>query len=269
MHVEPAEEAAVRGVHILMEKPLATTLSDAHRIISVCEDHGVKLASGFVHRFRDEVVAARRWMVDGLVGQAQVVSAVMNGQRWADLPSWVTEKEIAGGGVLMYNGIHAVDRLRFLLESEVTAVSAQVRRYDSASDLEDSAAAMLHFANGTVASLVANAPAYYAQPAHWDTEIYGTHGRLRVRNGEWADLSTDERSVRVTPRSQNTPLGERYNFVRQAEDLVGAVEEDRQPAVTGQDGLRALEVVLAIYRAAEGEDLVQLGGRQMNTGASP
>jgi len=258
MHREPAEEAAVRGVHVLMEKPLATTLADARRIVSVCKEHGVKLGTGFVHRYRDEVEAARRWMVDGLIGRAQVAAAIMNGQRRPELPGWVTKREVAGGGVLMYNAIHAVDRLRLLLGSEVTTVSAQVRRYDPASELEDSAAAMLHFVDGAVAALVANAPAYAAQPAHWDTEIYGDRGRLRVRNGAWADVSTDHRAERVTADSQRTPLGERYNFVRQAEAFIAAIKDDCEPPATGEDGLRALEVVLAIYRAAEAGGIVHL-----------
>jgi predicted dehydrogenase len=268
LHVEPVEEAAARGVHVLMEKPLATTLADARRIVAVCEEHGVKLGTGFVHRYRDEVEAARRWIEDGLIGAPQVVSASMNGQRSPELPAWVTREDVAGGGVLMYNGIHAVDRLRQLVGSEVTEVSAQVRRYDERSELEDSAAALLRFSNGAVATLVANAPAYHAQPSHWDTEIYGARGRLRLRNGEWADVCNNVRSQRVTASSHRTRLGERYNFVRQAEAFLAAIEGDQEPPVTGEDGLRALEVILAIYRSAEEGTPVRVGETDSRAGVA-
>jgi UDP-N-acetylglucosamine 3-dehydrogenase len=61
MHVEPTEAAAEGGVHVLMEKPIATTMEDGRRIVEACRAAGVKLTMSFVHRFRDECQFARQW----------------------------------------------------------------------------------------------------------------------------------------------------------------------------------------------------------------
>ncbi|MBV7334506.1 Gfo/Idh/MocA family oxidoreductase [Chloroflexi bacterium TSY] len=257
MHVAPAEAAAERGIHLLMEKPIATTLTDGQRILDVCQAANVKITISFVHRYREEVQLLKQWLDTGMVGVPQTVRETMNGQRGDHLPSWVYHREAAGGGVLMYSAIHAVDRIRWLMNSEVTAVTAQTRSYQAdsgvESDVENGVVAMLTFANGTVASLIANAPYYRAQPARWETEIYGTTGMVRARTRQWAELSTNSESLHQETASLSEEQGPYYNFARQAQEFADAILHDREPMVTGEDGLRALEICLAIYRSAESE----------------
>ncbi len=258
LHLAPAEMAAAQGVHVLIEKPIATTVTDGERIIAACQSGRVKLSLSFVHRFRDELQAARRWLDEGQIGRPQLACEVMNSQGGAHLPAWVRQKEAAGGGVLMYGAVHAVDRLRWLLGSEVTSVSAQTRRFSPDAEVEDGVAALLTFANGATATLTANAPAYWAQPAHWETHIYGSTGMLRVRTRHWAELSNNHMATRLETHSAASRLGEHYNFMRQAQEFVAAILADREPWITGQDGLAALKVCLAIYRSAETGQPVQL-----------
>ncbi len=257
MHVEPTEAAAEQGVHVLMEKPIATTMDDGRRIVELCQEAGVKLTMSFVHRFRDEAQFAKQWLDEGRVGLPQVVRSVMNAPRKPELPAWVAQKEAAGGGVMMYTAIHAIDRLRWLVGSEVTSVTAQVRRWDPDSEVEDGAVALLTFASGAVATSTANAPAYWAQPSVWETEIFGTDGMLRVTR-EAVEVSSNSLQTRLETKTSASRLGQHYNFVRQAEEFVAAIQEDREPAITANDGLKSLEVVLALYRSAETEETVSL-----------
>lgn len=250
MHVAPAEAAAQLGIHLLMEKPIATTMADGQRIIDVCKSAGVKMSISFVHRYREEVLRVKQWLQAGALGAPQTVRETMNGQRGDHLPQWVYSQESAGGGVLMYSAIHGVDRLRWLMESEVTTVTAQTRHYQDDSEVENGMIALLTFANGAVASHIANAPFYRAQPAHWETEIYGTEGMARLRTRQWAELSTNDQQERTETASLSEELGPYYNFARQAKEFADAIIEDRDPLVTGEDGLKALEVCLAIYRSA-------------------
>ena len=256
MHVEPTEAAAQQGVHVLMEKPIATTLDDARRIVDLCCAAKVKLTTSFVHRFRDEVQAVHEWIVTGRVGQPMMARETMNGQRGRHLPKWIESKELAGGGVLMYSAIHGVDRLRWLLGGEVVSVSAQARGLGDDTEVEASIAALLTFDNGAAASLIACAPVYRAQPAHWDTEIYGTRSLARLRTRSFAELSNDGVMIRLETHSADTALGPHYNFARQAAAFAAAIEQDTEPAITGEDGLRALEICLAIYEAAESGKVV-------------
>jgi predicted dehydrogenase len=260
MHVEPALVAAEHGVHVLMEKPLATTLEDGKTILEACKSAGVKLTISFVHRFREELRLARRWLDEGQLGHPQILRETMNGQRGNHLPKWVTQKAVAGGGVLMYSAIHGLDRLRWLAGSEVVSVTAQTRQYSTDSEVEDGVVALLNFASSATATLCANAPAYRAQPAHWDTEIYGDKGMLRVRTRQWAELSNDHCNEHVDTEKFSNEQGAHYNFARQAKEFVTAIREDREPLITSEDGLKSLELALAIYRSAETGQSVSLKG---------
>jgi predicted dehydrogenase len=256
-HVEPTEAAAERGVHVLMEKPLATTLHDGQRIVNLCYEAGVKLTVSFVHRFRDECQFARQWLDEGRIGSPQIIRGVMTAPRKPELPPWVTNREIAGGGVMMYSAIHEVDRLRWLVGSDVVAIAGQTRRWDPDSEVEDGAVALLTFTNGVAASLTANAPSYWAQPALWETEVWGTKGMLRVGRGR-VEISSNELQTRLETQTAASRLGEHYNFVRQAEAFVSAINEDTEPAVTARDGLESLRVVLALYESAATGEIIRL-----------
>jgi predicted dehydrogenase len=259
MHVEPAEAAAERGMHVLMEKPLATTLEDARRIIDVCEAARVKLTISFVHRFREELQLARRWLDAGLLGDPLVASERMGGQRGSHLPAWVGSKEVAGGGVLMYSAIHGVDRLRWLLSSDVRRVTAETRQFSGDTEVEEAVTALLTFESGATATLTAEAPLYRAQPAVWETELYGTSGMLRVRTRHFAERSNDREMEHVDTGPLAKDQGPHYNFARQAQAFVRAIREDRPPDVTPEDGLKSLEVALAVYRSAVSGETVELG----------
>jgi predicted dehydrogenase len=240
-----------------MEKPIATTMEDGQRIVDLCRAAGVKLTMSFVHRFRDEAQFGKQWLDEGRIGLPQVVRSVMNAPRKPELPPWVAQREVAGGGVMMYTAIHAIDRLRWLLCSEVTSVTAHIRRWDPNSEVEDGAVALLTFANGAVANSTANAPAYWAQPSVWETEIFGTEGMLRVTR-EAVEVSSNRLQTRLETQSAASRLGQYYNFIRQAEEFVAAIQEDREPAITARDGLASLEVVLALYQSAEAGETITL-----------
>jgi UDP-N-acetylglucosamine 3-dehydrogenase len=117
--------------------------------------------------------------------------------------------------------------------------------------------ALLTFADGAVATLTANAPAYWAQPAVWETEIFGTEGMQRVTR-EAAEVSSNHLQTRLETQTSASRLGPHYNFGRQAEAFVATIEEDREPVITAEDGIRSLEVVLALYRSAETKETVNL-----------
>lgn len=248
-HVAPAEAAAARGIHVLMEKPIATTLADGRRIVVACERHGVCLSISFVHRFRDELQTAHDWITSGVIGQPLVASEIMNARRGTHLGAWVNQRELAGGGVLMYSAIHAVDRLRWLLGSEITSVVAHTRRFDPGLEVEDGVGALLGFANGASATLTSTAPTYRSELTHWMTEIHGTAGMLRVMTRQWAEISSDQLVARVETLT-GAGRHEHYNFVRQAAAFVAAVDQGTAPVISGVDGLQALAVALAIYRSA-------------------
>lgn len=256
LHVAGAEAAAEAGVHLLMEKPIANTMAGGRRIVEVCRDAGVQLGIGFVHRFREELQIARRWLDEGLVGTGWLARETMSGRARPDRPDWLQHRRSAGGGVLMYNAIHGIDRLRWLLGSEVAEVTAHTQRFAPDSEVEQGVAALLRFESGAVATLSSGAPSYPSLPG-WETDLYGSEGQLRIRTRAWAEVSSEQRRERI----DTSHLGERtphYNFARQAAAFVAAVRGERPLAVTAADGLASLEVALAIYHSAETGSTISL-----------
>lgn len=250
VHVAPTEAAAARGVHVMMEKPIATTLADAARIVAASRDAGIRLATSFVHRFREEAVHAKRFVE--AAGPLQVGRETMATRRTPAHPKWLTNATMAGGGVLMYSAIHGVDRLRWFFADEVAEVAARTRRYtDDHDEVEDGVAALLSFAGGGVATLTANAPTYPAAPAVWETEVHGRDAMVRMRTRGFAETNGKAGAQRYEAGGDEETARPHYNFERQAVDFLAAIEAGRDPSVTGEDGLRALEICLAVYRSAE------------------
>jgi predicted dehydrogenase len=244
LHCEVGLAVAEAGSHILMEKPLANTLKEAHAILDACRDHGVLLTVSFVHRYRTELQQAHQVISSGRIGTPATAIGNFCSQGGSHVPQWVWDKHQAGGGVLMYGGIHSIDRLCWLIDSQVEEVFARTVTYSQDVDVEDGLVATLVFANGCIATLFENSPGYRVTPRVWDTEIYGSQACVRIRTREYVEFSSDTEAYRL-----NTVRDD--NFVKQAREFVSAVRENRDPWITGEDGLHALEVALAIYRSAD------------------
>lgn len=267
LHTEPALAAAAQGVHVMMEKPIATTLTDAHTIADACDRANVRLAVSFVHRFREESVRARRWLA--AAGRPQLARETINGQVTATHPGWLANAALAGGGVLMYTAIHGVDRLRWLTGSEVCEVTAGTCAFEPGAEVESGVAALLRFENGCVATLSASAPRYRAEPTVWETEVFTERAMVRLRTRAFAETSSDAASERYDASDDPDTHDPCYNFARQADDMLRAVNHGATPSADGADGLRALEVCLAIYRSAESGRPIELDHSARERDAAP
>lgn len=244
LHREAGLAAAEAGSHVLMEKPLANTVEDAQDILEGCRRHQVQMTVSFVHRYRVELQHSARVIAEGEIGAPAMALDNFCSQGGEHPPGWVWRKDSAGGGVLMYGGIHSLDRLRWLLDSEVDEVFARTATYSQDVNVEDGLVATLVFENGCLASLFENSPRYLVTPRSWDTEIYGSQGCVRVRTGQYMEFTSENQAYRVNVERDD-------NFTAQARSFVSAVREGREPWITGEDGLRVLEIATALYQSSE------------------
>lgn len=242
LHLEPALAAFERRLHVLLEKPIATTLEDADAIVAAAERAGTTLMLGFVHRFRSEVLEAKRLIVAGAIGVPATALDRFCSLGGSHPPRWVWDSARAGGGVLMYGGIHAIDRLRWLLDQEVVTVDARTRRTYGFGDVEDGLAALLEFSGGVLATLFENSPPY-GRPGGWATELLGSEGAIRIKTGEWIEHTT------ASGVNKYGAFDDRH-FDREIEEFVSSVAERRAPSVGAVDGRASLLVALAAYRSA-------------------
>jgi UDP-N-acetyl-2-amino-2-deoxyglucuronate dehydrogenase len=243
LHYESSLSMAKRKLHVLLEKPMCLSLEEADDLISAFKRQEVKLAIGYVHRYRAEVLAAKQVIDSARLGHISLMIGTLYSKGGTRVPSWVWQKDLSGGGVLMYTGIHALDQLRWFAGAEPEEVYARTLTYSHNIETEDGLVATIRFGNGVLASLSETQVAY-TPLTKWDTEIFGSKGMLRIKVGQELAFSNDE--------EQFTQSYDHYDhFERQLQDFFRAIEENRSPSVTGYDGRQSLAMVLATYRSAQ------------------
>ncbi|MCG8481057.1 MAG: Gfo/Idh/MocA family oxidoreductase [Spirochaetales bacterium] len=247
-HRGDVEDLSRAGVHILCEKPLAVTADDGAAMVAACARAGVLLMTAFPMRFNAPLVAAERNLADGLFGTLTSCVATNQGQLPKRHRAWFVDPVLAGGGAVTDHTVHLVDVMRWFTRSEVESVYAIGNRVAYADDavVETGGLVSLRFANGVDVSIDCS----WSRPLN-----YPTWGGLTMR------LVTDRGAVDLDAFAQNNTvygLAEQHtrwdnwgSDANQAmiDEFIAAVVEKRTPAVTGEDGLRAVEVVEAAYRS--------------------
>ncbi len=247
MHEAAACLAAAHELHVLMEKPMGTTVSEGSRIVEACDQAGVKLMIGFVHRFRTEAEWAREWIGSGKIGVPVNCTVSISSPRGPHLGAWINTRDFAGGGALLYTGIHALDRLLWLVDSPLHQVQAAVRSFSDSSEVEEAVAALLKFENQALATFSVNCPLYPSGATGWRSEIFGTEGVVRIHARQYVEITSARLARRIDVRGIGEENGEHYNFQRQAEAFVNAILNGTDSPVPGAVGLTALEACQAIY----------------------
>lgn len=243
------------GCHALLEKPVATRLDDVRRIADAARAAGVQLMVNFNHRFRREYELAKKLLEGGEIGTPSLLSAQMFAGA-GPLPAWTWLAEAAGGGMMLYNGVHAVDHLTWLAGAPVERVSATLatHHYPNPDGLEDTVAACLRFAGGAVGTVVQLKSDTPTTLPRWDTLVYGTEGAVRIRSGFGLHWNS--------PRGEHRlETGEGDRFLAALDAFATALLDDRPVPIGIADGFHALDCVLTMYRAArEGRELAPSGG---------
>jgi UDP-N-acetylglucosamine 3-dehydrogenase len=242
---------ALQGrVHVLCEKPIATTVEDARAMIQASENSGSQLRTAFPVRYLPPVARAREIVRGGSMGRVLAVNGTNHGQ----IPGgWFLDPELAGGGAVMDHTVHLADILRWMLDVEVRSVYAEVDSFFGAGGTDDAAILTLELEGGSFAD-----GAFATIDPSWSRgEGYPTWGDVTLRiSGTSGVLDVDPfaQSLKSFDHETGSPswsyVGEDMNALMLADFLRGVAEDDPSGA-SGLDGLRTLEVVLAAYRSGE------------------
>jgi predicted dehydrogenase len=259
-HEHDAVTALRAGKHILLDKPMATSVAACDAILAAAARTGAKVMPMFSQRFRDCNIAARRLVEEGTVGEIRMVQefCLASGGLGA-LPAWQSLPENIG--IFIGHAIHNIDRVRWLTGAEVANVSAQVRR-DPISGNEVSTMALLGLTNGGMASIWASweialpvfpgseSSGWYAgERGNLDLDAYG---ELRVGREDGWRVAAVQPPIDWAGAGALSPV-RLESYGRQCQEFVNAIVEGREPCVTGRDGRAAIEIAVAAYRSgAEG-----------------
>lgn len=245
-HLEAALLAIERGLHILCEKPLAHHPDAARQMVRAAEEKGVKLMTAFCHRFHPPIAALKRLIEAGELGEVVMFRNRFAGPFKGVEERWFSDKEVAGGGVLMDTSVHSIDLFRFLV-GEVARVQAVTRQTNPAiSKVEDTAIALLSTSDNRMGVVEAS----WSLAAGFNVvEVYGTEGAAMVHY--WDGFKSRYKTNRMDDWQPLEEVGP-DRFVGEIQHFVDACLGRTDLQVTGYDGLRAVEIVYQAYAAAQG-----------------
>jgi predicted dehydrogenase len=183
LHPQMAIDALRAGSHVLVEKPMATQVADADKMVRAAQESGKLLAVNFQQRLRPEVLAARRLIQEGRLGMIQRVSLVVpwpRSYRYYSLASWRATWWGEGGGVLLNQAPHDLDLVCHLAGMPARVISWNRTNLHKI-EVEDTISAMLEWENGATGYL--HISTAESGPKS-DLEVVGTKGSLQIGNGK-------------------------------------------------------------------------------------
>ena len=248
MHAEYTIRAAAAGKHVLCEKPMAVSSRECEAMIAACRAAGRKLMIGYRSHFEPHNLHAMRLAREGAIGRRRFVQSE-HGFPIGHPSQWRLNRELAGGGSLMDIGIYSIQALRYMVGEEpvaVTASSLTDRSDPRFHEVEDRIAWTFLFPSGVIGQGFSS----YSS-AH-------NHVRLNGESG-WIDLepatSYSGHAMRIrrggSEEAAKPPPGPGTNqFAAQLDHLSECVLTGREPIVPGEEGLRDLRLIEAIYQSA-------------------
>ena len=256
-HAEQAIAAARAGKHVFCDKPMATNVADAERIVRECEKAGVKLGVNFHNRFMPCFIETKRIVDSGEIGNVMMVQLEASaGPAAASVAaSWRADPAQAGLGTSMNVGVHAYDILRYILSSEIVQVSSMFET--PAGVMERVSLSTFKFANGAMAQVNVNQT---TPNPHNDFVIYGSKGRITGRaltrsraGGELQVITNDGASRKTEFAAINAHEACVVGFSKM-------LLEGGAPSASGVDGLRSVQLTDAMGKSAWEGVHVRLAG---------
>ena len=258
-HAQQAIAAASSGKHVLVEKPMAISLADADAMIAACRANGVQL--GVCLQRRAEPLFRR--VHDAIHGGdlGEITLGVVTMPYFRDEPyyaqaEWRGTWAMDGGGVLMNQGIHIIDLLLWFLGDPVEVHAFADSRHRSV-EIEDTAGAVLRFANGSVATITATVATEPGFPHR--LEVYGTNGGIQIEGESvlrWGLADESKATVdpwpvateQVDPGMAGDPRGiSTSGHIAILKDFIAGIRRGEDPVIDGAEGRRSLAAILAVY----------------------
>lgn len=259
-HLQPVEACAEIKRPIQVQKPIATNLDTARKMINVARQAGIQLGVASQHRFDDSTLFLKRALAAGRLGKILEADAYVKWFRsdeYYSRPikgSWATE----GGGALINQAIHQIDILLYLIGPVGTVQGMWQLGARHRIESEDIVNAIFRYSSGATGVIQA-ATAFW--PGYTEKiEIHGTKGTAIIsgdRLTAW-DVLDDGEANRMDPApvqhdvasGSSDPMAiSLTSFERQFQDFADAIRHGREPVVNGEEGYRALELVIRIYQS--------------------
>jgi len=257
-HLEIVEECAKQRKHVLLQKPMDLTLDNCRRMMDLTREAGVRLGVVSQHRFDEATIFLKKALQEGRLGtllQADGYVKWHRPQSYYDRPgkgTWAVE----GGGALINQGIHTVDVLMYLA-GRVKSIQADwllgAAHHMEAEDVVNALVRYDSGAQGVIQASTAFWPGFTER-----IELHGTKGSAIItgdRLTTWAVEGDEGEDAPLVSGSDDSGASDPMaipidNLKRGFEDFGNAVKDGKDPLIDGEEGYRALQIVLGVYEAA-------------------
>ncbi len=257
MHADYTIRAAKAGKHVMCEKPMAISVAECEAMIRACKTAGKKLMIGYRCHFEPFNLEAMRLARSGAAGKIRYVRSE-HGFVQGDPSKWRLKRALSGGGSLMDMGIYSLQAARYMTGEEPIAVTAREstdRRDPRFHEVEDMIEWTLEFPSGAIAGCQSM---YSANQNH--ILLMGDKGRVELEpatryegNRMWTGRDGRETEITSPP-----PGPGKTQFAGQLDYLAECILDGREPIVSGEEGLRDMRIVEAIYRSVRERRTVKL-----------
>ena len=270
VHAEQGIAAAAQGLHVLTEKPIDVSTERADALIAAAEQAHVKLGVIFQDRVQPQIRQLREWITSGVIGKPLLLDAKV---KWYRPPSyysdsrWRGNSRADGGGMLANHAVHTIDLVLWLM-GDVQRVQARATAKMHAIPAEDTAVAILEFANHAYGIFQATTAAYPGYPRRM--EITGTEGTVILEHDRVVAVNlrnppTGINVVETTPDrnvSASSPVVSDFRGHQAViEDFIKAIRENGTPLCDGREGRRSMALIEAMYKASEGGCAVEVSSQ--------
>ncbi len=268
LHAPVSIAALKAGKHVLCEKPMATSIEEAKAMNEAAEINGKKLMIAHNQRFVASHVKAKELIEGGEIGKVYSFRTTFGHpgpERWSidGADSWFFDKERAFIGAMGDLGVHKSDLMRYLL-GEILEVGAFVEtKAKDNTDVDDNAVCILKTKTGVIGTLAASWS--YVSGGDNSTVIYGENAVLRLEDDPEHSLVVQYKNGDVVKYElqkiqTNEAGGQQTTHV--VENFVDCIANDTVPAVSGEEGMKSLQVILAALEANETKRVVEVGGER-------
>jgi predicted dehydrogenase len=263
LHAEMSIAAMKSHKHVLCEKPLTRTITEARVILDVAKENQVVLKCGFNHRHHPAINQAKQSIDAGVIGELNFIRCVYGiGGRPGYEKEWRADPKVVGGGQLMEQGIHAIDLFRWFLGEFSDVTGFVSNRFWKIEPLEDNAFALFRTAKGQVASLHSSLTQW---KNHFTFELFGRDGYIAIEGlgGSYGTekITVGKRAFHEPFKNETTEFrGNDISWAEEWKEFTSAIAEKREPLGNGADGLEAMQLVNAVYESARHGLTIRLGG---------
>jgi predicted dehydrogenase len=262
-HLGPTLAAAWAGKHILCEKPLEISVKRAEKMIRTCREANIKLGCIFQNRYREDFQKLLDAVTKNQLGKLYLGNAYIKWYRDPDYyqsSSWKGTLSGDGGGALINQSIHTIDLLQLLM-GPIKSVYGKTGTMRHEIEGEDMGVALLEFSSGALGMIEGSTAIKPGFPER--LELFGERGSIIYEGGRIVYWNIDgseirETDIQLSGEGLSDPKVTDISLHKaQIIDFMEAVQQDREPAVNGEEALKSQKIIEAIYRSSKSGEKIE------------